>query len=451
MRVSRRIIDRATRIRLPHRTVRLQLALLYGGLFLISGAVLLGITYALVSNATNGAYTYRGPNGTFNTVVGGSSPPPPGGQPSSQGGDQRFTMGRRGSDLTAQQQQAQAELLRSQARRYRDDQLHQLLTQSEIALGIMAVISVAMGWLVAGRVLRRVRTITTAAREISATNLHERLALSGPKDELKELGDTFDDLLARLDAAFHAQRQFIANASHELRTPLARQRAVAQVALSDPDATVESLRQAHERVLAAGAQQERLIAALLTLARGQAGLSEREPFDLASVVDQTVAAQRSEAAERGVSVRTQLATAPTSGDPRLAEQLAANLVNNALRHNVPGGQVQVTTRTRDELAVLSIANTGPDTPQDTIDRLFQPFQRLRPKRTGRQEGLGLGLSIVQAIATAHGATIEALSRPGGGLVITVSFPAREGHGRTTPVARPALTRQARTGMHSEPV
>jgi signal transduction histidine kinase len=287
--------------------------------------------------------------------------------------------------------------------------------------------------MVAGRVLRRLRRITAAARDISANNLHERLGLDGPQDELRELGDTFDQLLCRLEASFMAQRQFIANASHELRTPMARQRTLAQVALSDPDASAESLRAAHERVLAAGAQQEQLIMALLTLARGQAGLSRREPFDLARVTEEVVLSRAEEAEQRSVTVRTASAAAWTMGDVRLAERMIVNLVDNALRHNVPGGVVEIRARARDGAAVLTVSNTGPEIPEAVVDQLFQPFERFGSERTGRSEGLGLGLSIVRAIADAHGAVLETRPRPGGGLVTTVTFQAPDRTDRRSPV------------------
>jgi signal transduction histidine kinase len=435
MRLGRKLIRRSAHLRLPRRTVRLRLTLLYGALFLVSGAALLAITYVLVRHATGDSTLYKGPDGTFGRLVGSPSPsssPPTqrhwgSGTVNQQfGGDetlrQRFGDGEADQGLTSQQVQSQARLLQDRALRQNEAQRHQLLTQSGIALAIMAVISIALGWIVAGRILRRLRTITAAAKDISANSLHERLALDGPGDELKELGDTFDELLARLEASFHAQRQFIANASHELRTPLARQRTIAQVALSDPDATVESLRAAHERVLAAGAQQERLIAALLTLARGQAGLDVREPFDLARLADEVVATRSTEAAQRSLEVRKALSPAPAAGDPRLAERLTINLVDNALRHNVAHGRVDVVTGTRDGRPFLSVTNTGPEIPVTAIDRLFHPFQRLGSERTGRREGLGLGLSIVQAIATAHGATIDARPHRGGGLAVKVTFP-----------------------------
>ncbi|RFU42125.1 sensor histidine kinase, partial [Actinomadura logoneensis] len=308
------------------------------------------------------------------------------------------------------------------ARAQRARELRALLVQSGTALGITTVISLGVGWVVAGRVLRRLRRVTAAARTISAGNLHERLALDGPRDELKELGDTFDGLLARLEGTFLAQRRFIAHVSHELRTPMTRQRTLAQVALADPDATVESLRTAHERVLAAGAQQEQLLLALLTLARGQAGISRREPFDLAGLTGDAVLNRSQEARRLDVTVRTDLAAAPASGDARLAERMVTNLVDNALRHNVPGGLVEVTAATRDGAAELTVANTGRVIPEPAVEQLFEPFERLGAEKAGRAEGLGLGLSIVQAIADAHDAAVLARPRPGGGLVVTVTFP-----------------------------
>jgi signal transduction histidine kinase len=413
-----RLAAQAAGRRLPRRTVRLRLTLLYGGLFLLSGAVLLAVTYILVVNATGGVI-FKGQNGSLVNVSGSHGGPAAsggGGSPAVQ------TSGRGSGGLSPSQLRAQARRLEAQAAHQHAAELHQLLTQSGLALTGMAVLSVGLGWLVAGRVLRPLRTITAAAREISATNLHERLALGGPDDELKELGNTFDGLLARLEASFGAQRQFVANASHELRTPLARQRVLSQVALADPDATAETLRAAHERVLAAGAEQEQLIEALLTLARGQAGLGTREPFDLAEVAGQVLRARRPEAEMRGLDVHVALAAAPAAGDPRLAERLAANLVDNALNHNAAHGHVDVATETRDGKAVLTVVNSGPVVPSAEVDRLLRPFQRLGGDRTGHRKGLGLGLSIVQAITAAHSATLAIHPRPGGGLRAEVTFP-----------------------------
>jgi signal transduction histidine kinase len=311
----------------------------------------------------------------------------------------------------------------------RTDTLDQLLIESGIALGIMAVASVGLGWLMAGRVLSPLRTITAAARRISARSLHQRIGMTGPDDELKELGDTFDQLLGRLDASFRAQRQFVANASHELRTPLARQRTLLEVALRDRQATNASLRLACERALVAGEQQERLIAALLTLARGERGLDVFEPFDLGAVAADALAARRDEAQARGLTVTADLGAAPALGDPRLAERLVANLADNAIRYNGPGGLVEITAGRRGDRAFLAVTNTGPVIPPDQLGRLFQPFQRLaegRRTEPGRAEqgGLGLGLAIVSAIAAAHGAALHAATRAAGGLVIEVSFPPR---------------------------
>ena len=262
MRLHQHLVSAVHRPYLPRRTLRLRLTLLYGSLFLISGAGLLAITYVFVSKATDSACLSRG-NGT--TVCGFSSGSAvPRGQPrgvQASGsvvtrvgtGIPRVLAGPKG--LTPKQLQAQAHQIQVLAAQQHATELHQLLIRSGLALGIMGLFSIVLGWLVAGRVLRPLRTITAAARDISATNLHRRLALAGPDDELKELGDTFDGLLTRLEASFQSQRQIVANASHELRTPLARQRALAQVALSDPDATVESLRLAHERVLNSGSNR----------------------------------------------------------------------------------------------------------------------------------------------------------------------------------------------------
>jgi signal transduction histidine kinase len=405
----------ARRPRLPRHTVRLRLTLVYGGLFLVSGAALLAITYALVAHAT-GPFFFK-TNGLVGAVVG---------DPSTPSGRDRVSTRVDGNVAGALPNitPVQAQHL---AQRQRAAELRQLLISSGIGLGGMAVISIALGWVVAGRVLRPLRTITTAVRDISATNLHERLALAGPDDELKELGDTFNALLARLDESFQAQRRFVANASHELRTPLARQRALGQVAIDDPDATPETLRAAHERVLAAGAQQERLIDALLTLARGQTGIDRHDRFDLADITDRVLTERRAEAKLRDVDVRSSIPSARASGDPRLVERLVANLVDNAIRHNVAHGHLSVATEARDGRAVLIVANTGPVIAASAVDQLFTPFRRLSADRTASGQGVGLGLSIVRAIADAHAATVATRARHAGGLQIEVTFPRCDAH------------------------
>jgi signal transduction histidine kinase len=294
-----------------------------------------------------------------------------------------------------------------------------LLPQA-IALIVLAVASYGLGWLIAGRLLRPLRVITATAREISATNLHRRLSLGHGQDEFRELGETLDDLFGRLEAAFESQRHFVANASHELRTPLTAERTVLQVALADPEAGHGPLRPACEEVLALGQQQERLIDALLTLARGEQGVERPEPFDLAEVTAKVLSSRRAEAGRRGLELRASLSVAPAAGDPSLAGSLVANLVDNALRHNLPGGWISVETSAVAGRGVVSVRNSGPVIPPGEVARLFQPFQRLGAERV-RRDGHGLGLAIVRAIAGAHGAEITARAEPEGGLVIEVAF------------------------------
>jgi signal transduction histidine kinase len=284
------------------------------------------------------------------------------------------------------------------------------------------VVSLAVGWLVAGRMLRPLRNITAAARAASASNLGERLAMRGPDDELKELADTFDALLARLEAAFRSQRQFVANASHELRTPLTLERTLLEAALADPSPTTQTWRAACERAVAAGQQQERLIEGLLTLARSEAGPGCAEPVDLGDVAGQVVAAHEAAAQARGLRLCASLGPAPASGHPSLIERLVTNLVDNAIRHNVPSGRIAVTTGTRNGHAMLSVVNTGPPVPSPEIDHIFQPFHQLNADRSGGRGGSGLGLSIVQAVATAHSAVMSVRPGADGGLEIAIRFP-----------------------------
>ena len=306
---------------------------------------------------------------------------------------------------------------------YRSADLHHLLIDSSIALAIMVVVSVALGWLIAGRVLRPLRTITTTTQLISEQNLHERLALQGANDELKDLGDTIDGLLSRLEGSFDAQRRFVANASHELRTPVTVGRTLLQMILGDPDATIESFRSTCEDVLETGVHQEQLIEALLTLTRSQQGLDHRDTFDLGQLVHGVTQAQHQHAADRAVTIEDALSAAPISGDRRLVERLVTNLIENALRYNAPGGRVEVLVHLSAGRATLTVANTGPHVPADQIKRLLQPFQRLGADRTTNSEGAGLGLSIVHAIAAAHDATLEVEPQLAGGLRVTVTFPA----------------------------
>ena len=409
--------------RMPRRSVRLRLTMLYGSLFLLSGACLLVITYFLVAHQLSARVevSSAGTRGASPVTLPGSAS---GGIATAPGSGVSCYMTTNGTPQAVQPSQC-TDYLQNLATGQQNAEMNELLTWSGVALGIMAVASVGLGWMMAGRVLRPLRTITAAARHISASSLHQRLALTGPDDELKELGDTFDQLLVRLEASFRAQRQFVSNASHELRTPLARQRTLLEVALRDRNATPETLRAACERALTAGEQQEQLIAALLTLARSERGLDRFEPLDLNSVAAAVVDARREEADARGVSIYTGLAPAPALGDSGLAERMVANLADNAIRHNVPGGRVEVVTGTMDGHPFLAVTNTGPVIPDSDIGRLFRPFQRMARDRVGGDRaggGIGLGLPIVVAIAAAHGATVRALPARAGGMCVEVLFP-----------------------------
>jgi signal transduction histidine kinase len=291
-----------------------------------------------------------------------------------------------------------------------------------VAFAIMAAFSLTVGWLIAGRFVRPLRAIITTARDISASNLHRRLGVRGRGDELTELGETLDDLFGRLEASFQAQRHFIANASHELRTPLSAGRALLQVAIADPEPTVETLRATCEELLELGDQQERLIAALLALASSQRGIGQLECLDLADITRDALLARQEEAGRHGIRLRAALAAAPVTGDRSLAESLVANLLDNAIRHNLPGGQAEISTALTTAGAAVSVSNTGTPVPPDAVEDLFQPFRQLGAERTRHGEGHGLGLAIVRAIADAHGASLTAHARPGGGLDIEVTFP-----------------------------
>jgi signal transduction histidine kinase len=289
-------------------------------------------------------------------------------------------------------------------------------------VGVIAVaIALGMAWWIAGRFLRPLRTMNAAAREISATNLHRRLGLEGPQDELTELGRTLDDLFGRLEASFEAQRHFVANASHELRTPLAGLQTLLEVALADPDPDTDTMRSVCQEALALGEHQQRLIQALLTLATSERGVEQWGPFDLAHITETVLTGRRHEAERRGIHIDSTLVTAPATGDPKLIELLVANLIDNALRHNTSGGRIEVATISAPGRATITVSNTGPTIPPSEIDRLFEPFQRAGSQRVKHTDGHGLGLAIVQAIAHAHHAKITARPRPEGGIDIGVTL------------------------------
>jgi signal transduction histidine kinase len=430
--------------------VRLRLTLLYGGLFLLAGAGLLAITYALVagggpSQASSSFFVSRArPAPNQLPIV----PPVAGGSildfGKVSGGGVIYQEKNTSAGTVVQLQQYAGKVndtlkrvnaanaayirtvtnkARAQLAALKGSQLSTLLTESGIALGIMALASIGLGWLMAGRALRPVRTMSIRARGISERNLHERLALEGPDDELKELGETFDGLLGRLESAFESQRRFVANASHELRTPITLERALVEVALADPHPTVDSLRDTCQRVLTASEQQERLIEALLTLARSQRGLETRRDVDLREVTGEVVRA----APTNGLRIDAELDDAFATGDRAMIERLVSNLVENAVRYNQPDGWVSAWTGMRDGRPTVEVANAGSPVDAAQLDELLKPFVRAAGNGNGNGrahagDGLGLGLSIVQAIADAHGAALTMSAPAEGGLRVSVAFP-----------------------------
>ncbi|MDG4834040.1 HAMP domain-containing sensor histidine kinase [Solwaraspora sp. WMMD1047] len=410
-------------------SLRLRLTLIHGGLVLLAGVLLLGVTYVLVDQR-------------MSHLFGPALP------------DREVT-----AELLAERRIAgqDIEQLRQFVQRVQDEArenaLNSLLTQGGVALVVVSLIAVAFGWLIAGRSLQPLHQITATARRIAGAEtagrgLHERIALRGPRDEVRELADTFDLMLERLDRSFDGQRRFVANASHELRTPLALNRTLVELAVSRPDAA-PGTRQLGETLLAVNARHERLIEGLLTLADSESGLVDRTPVNLAEVAahvadqaaarlaDQSAppvadqaappvadqaAAQAGDQTVAGLAIRRELAPARTVGDPVLLERLTQNLVENAVRHNVAAdGWVSVSTGTVDGWALLSVSNSGPVVPPYEVEAIFQPFRRLRQEQVeGR--GFGLGLSIVRAVAHAHGGRAVAVPRDGGGLTVTVSLP-----------------------------
>ena len=429
-------------LRLPRPTARLRLSVLYGAAFLACGAAALAVVAYLLYGHTTTQLPSSQPKSFPSAVLHNKVPI----------ADVQQTGGYNivkvpvqvpiadvqqagGYDIvntpvpvaTAGQLQGPPALTSAQqAKLLADAQFHinydkrEILILCAIALAAIAVAAAAIGWIIAGRVLRPLSTITAAARRIAASSLHERLGLHGPDDELKELADTLDDLFARLEASFDAQRRFAANASHELRTPLTRERTLLQVTLADPAATTGTWQAVSRELLASNAEQERLIESLLTLASSEAGPGEREALDLAAITSSGLAVPRPGISRLGLNVHADLQAASLEGDPLLVQQLVANLIDNAVRHNIPGGDIQITTGTTSGHAVLSVTNSGQLIPPTELDRLFQPFERLGP-RPARRDGHGLGLSIVGAIAAAHGATIGARALPGGGLAVDVTF------------------------------
>ncbi|WP_307801554.1 sensor histidine kinase [Actinomadura violacea] len=392
-------------------TIRMRLTLLYTGLFLGAGIVLLGLTYLLVQN---NLAQHSSPVEVSGSTEGGAT-------------DRVFTQAPAGvaaPDAKAlTPNQVHGVLVRAK-RDYKDDTLNALLTQGGIALGLVGAAGLGFGWLLADRALRPVHKITeTAGRVARSHDLTERIGYEGPRDDVKELADAFDTMLGRLARAFDGQRRFVANASHELRTPLAINRTLVDVALRRPDATGD-VKRLGESLLVVNTRHERLIDGLLTLAGTENTEAGTDPLDLADVAGHVLQQAAAEADASGVTSDRRLGPAPTTGDPVLVERLVQNLVENAIRHNHEGGGLWVSTRGRDGWAEVEVANTGPAVPGYEIETIFEPFRRLGNDRVRSDRGSGLGLSIVRAIAGAHGGTVTAEPRPGGGLVVTARLPSR---------------------------
>ena len=379
-------------------TIRLRLTALYGALFLILGAVLLTIGYLLVRHNIDS-------RGNFRQVLqrAGVPVPPDAGALEPQ----RFGGG--GSFFRAVQ------AIRAQLRA---DALHRLLLEYIGALAGMTIVSGLAGWLVAGRALRPLRRIIGTAKSVSGENLSQRIDLQGPADELKELADTFDGMLARLEQAFASQQSFVANASHELRTPLAIMRTEIDVTLADPEASDSELRRMGEAVRETVDRCERLLEGLLMLARSQSAAHAEEPVDLAALAGDCITDLHARAHERGLELRNSLDSAWVRGEPALLERMIANLVDNAIRHNEPRGFVEVATLTQDGRVILRVANGGAAIEDEQAAGLAEPFRRLH--REG--DGFGLGLSIVRSVADVHGGSLHIAPRPAGGLEVSVQLP-----------------------------
>lgn len=398
-------------------SLRARLTLIYGGLFLAAGVALLGVTYALFSQQLA--------DGGRKVLVRTELKGPPASNPTPR---QLFVLNEAGDTLTG----AEAErILQEQQKRVQDAATTSLLTQGGIALVLVGGLATAFGWVVAGRVLAPLHRVTDTARRIAVApaaghGLHERIALRGRDDEVKNLADAFDTMVERLDRSFDGQRRFVANASHELRTPLTVGRALVEVAMHRKSAS-DDVKQLGENLLQINARHEQLINGLLLLASSENEITAGFPVNLADVVDHVVAQTSREAAEARVEVSAEAGDAPTKGDALLLERLVHNLVENGIRHNVDeGGWVRVTSRRRDTGQVeVEVSNTGPAVPPYEVQALFKPFHRLGTDRLVSAGGAGLGLSIVQSVAEAHGGTVAARPRDDGGLVVTVLLPLSE--------------------------
>ena len=423
-------------------TLRLRLTLIYGAVFIVAGGALLAVSYGLFKHnqsRSGTAITVSGANfelpagvGSWFVIQNARVPSqtsvhtriPPSAQRV-----QPSKLLKRIRRVGQRQLLAQAHLYAHRAKvavqAQQASDASSLLEWSVIAFIVVALLSIAVAWWLAGRALRPLRTMNARAQEISAENLHERLGVEQDRrDELGELAVTFDALLSRLERAFESQRRFVANASHELRTPITLERTLAEVALADPEASAKSLRRVCERVVASTEQQERLLDALLTLARSEAGVATGERVDLAVLTEEALLAR--EPLLAGIRLERELEPAVVSGDRALLERLIANLLDNAVTHNGNAGDdrwIGVVTGERGGAPSLRIANGGRKLEPEQLEELFEPFRRGSGDRVARGDGgLGLGLSIVRAVALAHGGRIDARALPEGGLEFELRMP-----------------------------
>jgi signal transduction histidine kinase len=400
--VNRPSAPRIPRIRLPGGE-RGRLTALYGGLLVLAGAILTGLINFLVGQ------------GLYMTIVTAVAPAElePGHLPAASAAFPTSALATR-----APRDQSAPDSLKSFTKAAEQAAQSELLTVSLITLAAFSVLSVALAWWMAGRVLRPVGVITRTARRLSGENLHERIALDAPEGELKQLADTFDDMLDRIEHLVGAQKRFAANAAHELRTSLAVQRAAAEIGLDTRDP--EAVARIRRKLIEVADDSERLIEGLLLLSVSDQGLDRREPVALDELARAATAehAGSRQARDHGITVRARTAPVTAHGDPVLLTHLVHNLVGNAVRYNHDDGHVTVTAHGR----TLEVANSGPHVPPQTVPYLFEPFRRLEERRHTRGEGAGLGLSIVASIARAHHARTHAEANPGGGLTVRVTFP-----------------------------
>jgi signal transduction histidine kinase len=384
-------------------SARSRLTLLYTSLFTLGGAALILITYLLVAHTLDSTTTTSLPP-SIQTAIG-----------------KCVVAAQTGGGAGALNECARlyASGVQAGASAQRGTTLTHLLTYSLLSLAGVTLLAAVAGWIVAGRILRPVHRLTAAARAATEQNLSHRIALQGPRDELRELADTFDTMLERLDRAFTSQRQFIANASHELRTPLTVMRTAMDVVLAKPEPTRDELTSMAAEVRQAVDHSERLIEALLVLARNDQAGALTDPLDLAAVAEDALEGR----AANGITITTALGEALITGDGMLLERLIANLLDNGERYNIAGGTVTISTTANDATSVLRVVNTGPVVPAGEVERLFLPFTRLNDRT--RHDGFGLGLALVSSIATVHNGTVHAIALPAGGLDITVRLPRRD--------------------------